>query len=253
MKAQESVTKIFPNLGYWLMLFVPLTFGGFYFTYFTKIQFNPPLIHVHFSLMAAWMVIAITQPLLIRNKKFLLHRSLGKLSYLLLPMVILSTWIVMKNGYLAQLAALDQDFQAGLSELSYEQGKIMIASFSALTFVYLFWLSAFYGLGVGFRKNASIHARFMIAAVLTFLGPTLDRTLYFWFGLETMGFGVPIEAVSFIIIDLILFYLLFLDVRNKKSTWPILTALALYISLQIFYLTLTQTPTWEKLISFLLT
>ncbi|MDO8966592.1 hypothetical protein [Algoriphagus sp.] len=250
MRTRENVFSLYPNLGYWLMGFIPLAIGGFYFSYFTQLQFSPRLIHVHFGFMALWMGIAISQPLLIRYKKLSIHRAVGRLSYLVVPIVILSTWLVMKQGYARQLADFESDFAQGIAPYAYAEGRIIIASYTAIGFVYLFWLVAFYALAVIFRKSPSIHARFMIAAALTFMGPTLDRILFFWFDLTTIGFGISGMVISFFLIDLILMILLVGDIRKNKNPWPFLIALGLYFPLQAFYLTLTETVGWEKFVNF---
>lgn len=252
MRTRENVFTLYPNLEYWLMLFVPLTVGGFYFTYFSQIQSSPQLIHFHFALMAIWMGLVIVQPFLIHHKKIRLHQTLGKLSYLLIPLLVLTTWMVMKQSYSNQLAAFENDLAQGVAPYSYEEGRIVIASYTAIAFVYLVWLTVFYGLAVFFRKQTSIHARFMIAAALTFLGPTLDRILFFWFDLTTVGFEIPVVAGSFLLIDLILVVLLIQDFRKNKSPLPFLLALSLYLLLQVFYLTSIHTAGWEQAVSFLL-
>lgn len=252
MRTRENVFTLYPNLGYWLLLFIPLTIAGFYFTYFTQLPAVPGLIHFHFAFMAAWIGMVIAQPFLIRYKKITLHRKLGRLSYLLVPLLIVSTWLVMRQSYANQLSAFASDLAEGVAPYSYEQGRRVIASYTAIAFVYLFWLTVFYGLAVGFRRATSIHARFMIAASLTLLGPTLDRILFFSFGLTTIGYGISVMAVSFFLIDLILLVLLIQDIRKNKSPLPFLVSLSIYLPIQLFYFTLTQTPGWERIVSFLL-
>lgn len=198
------------------------------------------------------MGLVIVQPFLIHHKKPRLHQTLGKLSYLLIPLLVLTTWMVMKQSYSNQLAAFENDLAQGVAPYSYEEGRIVIASYTAIAFVYLVWLTVFYGLAVFFRKQTSIHARFMIAAALTFLGPTLDRILFFWFDLTTVGFEIPVVAGSFLLIDLILVVLLIQDFRKNKSPLPFLLALSLYLLLQVFYLTSIHTAGWEQAVSFLL-
>ena len=252
MAESENAFKLYPNLGYWLMLFIPLTITGFYFTYFTQIQNSTSNIHFHFVLMVIWMGIVIVQPLLIRYKKISLHRTIGKISYFIVPLVILSAWMIMRKGYADQLAEFENDLAQGVATYTDEVGRIVIASSTGLAFVYVFWLAVFYGLAIGFQKQPSIHARFMIATALTFLGPTLDRTLFFWFDLATIGPAIPSEIISFILIDLILVIFLIQDIRKNKNPWPFLVALGLYIPVQIFYFTLTKTASWEQFVNFML-
>lgn len=252
MAMKENVYRLYPNLGYWLMLFIPLVFTGFYFTYFTKLDFSPTMIHAHFILMGIWMGMMIIQPLLIRYRQVRLHRNLGRLSYFLVPVLILVTYWVLKNGYATQITSLESDLAQGIAPYTEAEGRIVIAAYHALAFTYIFWLIVFYGLAIAFRKQSSIHARFMIAAALTFMGPTLDRTLFFWFGLETLGFGIPVETLAFVINDLIILILLLQDFRKGKKSWPLLISLGLYLTVQIGYFTLTKTPAWEQFVNFIL-
>lgn len=61
------------NLGYWFLLFIVLSFAGFYHTYFTKLlDIKTPIIHIHFLLMGLWISMLIVQPFLIKYKKLAL-------------------------------------------------------------------------------------------------------------------------------------------------------------------------------------
>lgn len=235
------------------MLFIPLTFSGFYFTYFSQLGLSlPSVMHMHFILMGLWMITVIAQALLIRSKKPQLHRKIGRLSYILVPLVVLSTWAMMRYSFAAQTEALTGDISLGIAGVTLEQGRIEIANFMSIAFVYLFWLVLFFGLAVGFRKNSSIHARFMIAAALTFIGPTLDRTLIFGFDLYNLGPGLPIEVVGFLLINLILLFLLIKDIKGGKSPIPYSFALGIFMLFQFLHLTITHNSVWETIVRTLL-
>jgi hypothetical protein len=253
MNTKENILSIYPNLGYWLMLFILAAFGGFYHSYFSVfLQPHPSFIHIHFIFMALWMGIIIAQPLLIRYRKLTLHRKVGRVSYLILPLVLLSSWLVMRYAYARDLAGLNESLATGMTDLTREEGLIGLASYSALGMVYFIWLATFYGLAIGFKKHASIHARYMIATALTFMGPTLDRMLFNILKIPSIPPGIPVEYISFALIDLILLFLLINDIRKNRNPVPLSISLGLYVSLQLFYATLTKTPTWEKLISIFL-
>ncbi|MDF2156756.1 hypothetical protein [Algoriphagus sp. CAU 1675] len=253
MAVKENAYKLYPNLGYWLLTFIPLTAAGFYVTYFSRLHLpQPSVLHLHFGLMAIWMGMVISQPLLIRNKKLQLHRKVGRMSYIILPLVLLSTWMIMKWSYEVEISSLQNELVQGTSSETLEEGRSRIASFISIAFIYVFWLGVFYGLAIWHRKNHSIHARFMIAASLTFLGPTVDRILIFLFGIYSIGPGLPSAVVAFILVDSILSYLLLRDIREKKKTCPYALALGLYIPVQLFHLFLTDSPIWERTVRFLL-
>ncbi|MEN2282942.1 hypothetical protein AAGF08_12440 [Algoriphagus sp. SE2] len=253
MQVKQSITSIFPSMGFWMMLFILGVFGGFYVTYFSKLTESlPSVTHIHFGLMSLWMIIAISQPLLIRYKKINLHQKVGKLSYLVIPLVIFTSFLMMRYSYQSQLSSLTENLILGNESMSIKEGLSLLASFQAIGFVYLIWLGTFYGLAIYFRKTPMIHARFMIAAVLTFMGPTLDRILYFVFDLAYILPGVPAEYASFLLIDLILLFLLMIDIRKGRSIWPITFALSFYILFQILYTTVQKTEPFSKLVNFLL-
>ncbi len=253
MNSKENILSIYPNLGYWMMLFVLTAFGGFYHSYLSVFfEPHPSFIHFHFIFMAIWLGIVIAQPLLIRSKKLALHRKFGRVSYLILPLVLLSSWQVMRYAYARDLAGLNESLATGMTDLTREEGLIGLASYSSLGVVYFIWLATFYGLAVGFKGHASIHARFMIAAALTFMGPTMDRILISIFNIPALLPGFPVEYVSFALIDLILILLLVQDIRKNRNPVPLYLALGLYVLVQLLYATLTKTPAWEKLISIFL-
>lgn len=253
MKAKEAISTIYPNLGYWLMLFVFAAFAGFYVTYFSKLfDAFPSIVHIHFAFMSTWMVLAITQPLIIKYKKFALHKKLGKVSYLLLPLVLITSFLMMRHSYQNQLDLLIANIGAGLESMTFEEGLILLGSYQAIGFVYLIWLATFYSLAIYNKKNPRIHARYMIATVLTFIGPTLDRILYYLFDIPFILPGIPAEYASFFLIDLLLSYLIIRDVRKGKNFTPFTYALGIYILFQVLYTLIPNTTPFSNFVNFLL-
>ena len=86
--------KAYRNLGYYFLLLIPLIFIGFYKTYFIQFpSFKENItswMHIHAMIATLWIIMLIVQPLLIRNKKFKQHRLVGKISYVVFPLLILS-------------------------------------------------------------------------------------------------------------------------------------------------------------------
>ncbi|MEO1437292.1 MAG: hypothetical protein AAFV80_17250, partial [Bacteroidota bacterium] len=86
--------KEYRNIGFIFLLFIPLTFLGFYKTYFVL---SPEFVgtvdgytHIHAFTASLWITLLIVQPLLTRSKNFSLHRTFGKVSYLVFFALILS-------------------------------------------------------------------------------------------------------------------------------------------------------------------
>jgi hypothetical protein len=86
--------KKYNNLGYILLLLIPLTFAGVSRTYIGQFpNFDEKIdtfIHLHAFVATIWILMLIAQPFLILKRKNSIHRAIGKLSYFLFPLLILS-------------------------------------------------------------------------------------------------------------------------------------------------------------------
>ena len=83
--------KPFHNSGFYFIILLFLAVIGFWQSYFSKLFDDiDSYIHFHAITMLLWVGMLITQSFLIRFKKRSLHRFIGKLSYGLLPVLIIS-------------------------------------------------------------------------------------------------------------------------------------------------------------------
>ena len=84
--------KHYKNIGYLILLLIPLTLFGFYKTYFIKFpDFDENIdfyIHLHAFIAFLWVLLLGMQPILIRNQHYNLHRRLGRITYYLFPLLI---------------------------------------------------------------------------------------------------------------------------------------------------------------------
>lgn len=195
--------KKYRYLGYFFLLFIPLVFFGFYKTYF--IQFpafknvKHDYIHIHFAIATVWVLLVIVQPFLIVNKKIAWHRKLGKLSYIIFPLLILS-FVPMVVTKLKSDTPKDAFFAIG-------DGTLLVL---------------FYCLAIYYRRKSTVHMRYMIAAALVLLGPTVGRILP-----NLLGFGdIATQNIQFAIIQSILIALVLFDMKNKRKYFPYLIAIA---------------------------
>ena len=202
--------KEYRNIGFIFLLFIPLTFLGFYKTYFVL---SPEFIgtidvftHIHAFIASLWMVLLIVQPLLIRFKNYKLHRIFGKISYVVFPALILSFIPQMIKEYGKNLIPLNAGFDILL-------------------------LILFYTLAIKNKKNIAFHMRYMIAIALIFIGPTLGRIIIILLDLQSLGaFHIPYLMVLFILLSLI-----FWDKKNNRNYKPYLVS---FISFTIYLLAL---------------
>ena len=236
------------NTGYWFLLLIPLVAIGFYPTYFAVfLEPASPIIHVHFTLMAVWIVILMVQPFLFKYKKLSVHRAVGKFTYVLVPVLLASAFLVIRFSYYRFLHSPQATEFSDRNELL--KGA---ASYQAIAFLYSGWLALLYSLAIVNRRKAPVHARYMVATTLTMLGPTVDRIIYSIFKAPELGGFVPIESIAFVIADSILAILLWKDYKSRKSTKALAISLAIFLSGQIIYFSVRNTTAWASFVSFLM-
>ncbi len=242
--------NVYYNLGYWFILLMALAFIGFYTSYLSVI-FQPtiPIIHIHFILLTLWMLMLIAQPFFIKYKKLSIHRKLGKISYVLVPLVLVSSFLMIRFSYYRDINQLHQDSVRGLNHFSNDQILQQAAEYKALPFIWFFWFILFYSLAVINRRKSAIHARFMLATALSLLGPIVDRIV---FKLENLGESIRLEAVAFLIADIVLSILLWKDYKHKRPTQTLRTALVIYIIGQVLYFTVPGTDAWQYFVTFVM-
>jgi hypothetical protein len=204
--------KSYRYLGYFFLLLIPLTIAGFFKTYIVQFpNFKESItsfIHLHAIIASLWIGILIVQPFLIVNKKFALHRKVGKMSYIVFPLLILS--------FVPQIVRTANS----------DNPKNLFFSLADSTLLILF-----YSLAVYYKKISSKHMRYMIATTLVFLGPTVGRigpVLLGWSELFT-------QNIQYLIVYLILAALLFYDRVNGKKYQPYVIVICFFIIHQIGY------------------
>jgi len=240
---QKSI-NIYYNLGYWFLLLIVLVFTGFYHTYFSVIfQPTPSIIHIHFTLMALWIIMLIAQPFLIKFKKVAIHRLLGKISYVLVPLIFISIFLMVRYSYYTIIHSSSENEAILLQQA---------ASHQAIALVDFAWFILFYFLAIYNKKKARILARYMLATALTLLGPTLDRTTFFVFKITKLPGGIPNYYLTFFIIDALLVLLLIKDHKRKQSAKTLWIILLIYLTGQVFYSVAPGCDWWTGFVAFIM-
>lgn len=243
----QKIYNLYHNLGYWFLLFIVLVVGGFYSSYFSILRSHrQPIIHIHFVLMMLWIAMLITQPFLIKFKKLSVHRLLGRISYWLVPLVLLSAFLMIRLSYHQFILKTNQQLEQGLNKFTPPEILQQAADVQAIAFFYFTWFIIFYLLAIINRRRSPVHARYMLATALTLLGPTVDRIMFFVFGLQLLPGGISVMWVSFILIDIILALLLYQDYKNKRPIKTLLTCLLIYIPGQVLHFAVMGQPWWRE-------
>jgi hypothetical protein len=244
--------NFYPNLGYWFLFYIVLVFAGFYYTYFSVLfKARPIIIHVHFVLMSLWIAMLIAQPFLIKYKKLPLHRLLGRLSYLLVPLVLLSAFLVIRLEYYTRINDFHTQIANGLSHISESEILKQTCNNPNGLFFFLFF-AIFYVLGIINRHKSSVHARYMLATALTLLAPTFDRIVEIDFGIRTIAGFIPAFVLTFLLIDIILIILIRRDYKIGKPIKTLTACLIIYAVGEILYYVIPNFDWWGHFYEFIM-
>ena len=152
---------MFRNASFYLIALLGLIIAGFWPSYFSVPPADLRLsLHVHGISMLLWLSLLIAQPWLIRTRRNDLHRSLGKVSFVLLPILAITGTVIVFEDYARNYA---EPFSADAL------GVFFVG----------FWLVAmmvgFYGFAIYHRKNVQLHARCMLATAMALVVPGAFR------------------------------------------------------------------------------
>jgi len=214
----------YKNLGYFFLILLGLVFLGFFKTYFGLFPgFNPettPVVHFHFFVQFLWVGVLITQPMLIRYEKFKTHRLIGKLTYVLVPLIVVSIILMWQKGITDPATE-----NSPANYLSYLLKNHFHSSCDMLLLI------TFYSLAIFNRQTTQVHMRYMIAIALLYIDPTLSRLLNYWFNVSEPNS----DLITLLFADLILLGLIFYDIKNSRSYKPYTFALLLFLIYHISY------------------
>ena len=201
----------FDNSGLYFLGLFALALVGFWPSSFAKFfdgtgDFSS-YFHFHAFFAILWIFMLIVQPILIRLKKFALHKKIGKLSYILVPLVFISIILLAHSTLRGPKENLGLELWVPFKDL--------------LIF------AVGYGIAIKYRKTMAIHARGMIVAGIVLIEPAFVRLVLFVFfpdsGFDPTGYLVSISLVYLVLIGLII-----AERKQKVGRWVFPLALGLY-------------------------
>lgn len=248
--AAKAIDRVlFPNTTFFLLLLLPFVFFGFRPGYWVKLPGNfDTIIHVHTSLMMAWVLMGIVQPYLILKKKVKWHRVVGKVSYMLMPLLLVSGYFLLKHRYYRMLDRINGDVAAGKVQFTTEQVYSTAAHTLRLGLVYFILLAVLYTIAVVNRKRFLHHATYMFAAILTVLGPAVDRIIaqvYKYYGMK-MDFWGAYATLFFTL--LVLGALAIYHKRKGQSPVPALVSFGSYAAAFFVLEYFAKTKAWQAMV-----
>ena len=207
--------KDYKYFGYFFLSFIVFVALGFYYPYFSLFPGFASVtrvVHIHAAALLLWVVILIAQPLLITNQKFRAHRFIGKLTYFLMPIIIISSVGVLRQQY-------EESIAQKISPLvSFET---LYTSATELLCIMIFYSLAIYNIR---RGNTASHMRYMISLALVFIPPSFGRTLGYWLYMKQ----IYTYNISIVLCILILIILIVYDWRKNLNFRPYLIALSIF-------------------------
>ena len=185
---------------------------GFLPTFFMRLSEVDVAHLIHGWTMTLWIVLVLTQALLIRTRRHRAHRVLGWTSLALFAAMLLTSW---------QMIAL---MLSGKTHLPFEAAKFF--GYSDIVDTPLLLLA--FGGAILWRKDRHLHSRLMAVTVLTSIVPALARAfnILIWRSFEGLYHAMHL---TYLLILLALGASILIDRRGGALRWPLPLAFAWFV------------------------
>lgn len=219
----------FDKVGYYAMGLIVLVLLGFWPTYFSKYfdgtaNFNF-YFHFHFALASLWIILLISQPMLIRKKKFAIHKKIGRLSFVILPLFFVS--VILLKHY-----RIGGEVKEGLGASLWLQLKDLVI------------IGIMFTIAIMNRHKMQIHARAMIATGIVFIEPTLGRFIILSVLPQPdfmLGLALTVAIMYSLIISLII-----IERKQNSGRWVFPLLLGLFIVFHYLIFFQVSFPIWDS-------
>ena len=218
---------MFRSSSYWFAGLFGAALIAFWPMYLSKLPHGADrYTHLHAIVMTVWVALLIVQPLLIRSRQRRLHRALGSLSYVLVPVIIAASLA------LTHFRARAMDEAAFLAE-----GRFVYLPLAAAALFALAWV-----LAIAYRSTPALHARYMICTGLTLIDPVVARIAFFHF--PPLANPLHYQALGYGLTDLVLLVLIARErgERQGRAAFPLM--LAVFATVHVLWFTAAQGPGW---------
>jgi hypothetical protein len=199
-------TRVASPLDRWFFPLIALTAvasvaAGFAPTYYLGHWFRaPPLtttVHVHAAAFTAWLVLLLSQTLLIRARKLRWHRTMGKAAVAVVAVMVVTGYLVIVGKPRPTAATRAFIFTPMLS----------LALFPAM-----------FAAAIHFRRDPATHKRLMILATIMIARAGFSRLMHM-VGLETTNYRSDAGTYLFLLVPLLAFDLARLGTLHPATMW----------------------------------
>ena len=216
----------FDSSGYYFIGLFALALLGFWPSYFSKFFSGKAgfsfYFHFHAIMMGLWIGALVVQPILIRKKKLTWHRFIGKLTYLLMPLLFIAVMLLAHSRH-----PLDQE-------------NLDTALF--VPFKDLLILGTMYIIAIWYRHDVHVHARAMVATGIVFIEPALVRFIGYIF--TSNGMAAYLATIA--ILYLLLIGLMIKERKQKRGRWVFPLTLGMYIVVHAILISGVHIGIWQS-------
>ena len=219
---------------YWVGFVVLVTIAGFWPSYFLLFATPIPLaFHVHAFTSMTWLLFLIAQSLTIHNRQAAWHRTMGRASFVLFPLLILG-FVAIINLSASRYAAEENPF---IMQLGPSFGIGMTTAI--LAYLFLFYQA------LRHRRNVRLHAGYMLATPAILFESPFSRAIGLYFPwLDFLDSEGPRNVLDVIVISdgLVFLFALALYLRDRKHGAPWLAVMGFVAAQMILMWTAEYIP-----------
>lgn len=216
------------NVVFFFVAFLLAALFGFWPTYTARIEAGATWqVHAHGALMLSWCLLLIAQAWLIRDRRGPLHRRLGKVSFVLAPLIVISAFVVEHESLVRAAGKYD------LETLFF--AWLILALLSVFVLAYV--------LAMIHRRTMALHMRYKICTPLTMIDPVFARIFD-----VRLGIVYPTgQIMTFAMIDAILLWLCYLDRNTPYRVFHRILAAFLVVQIPTFFV--YKTAWWPGVVA----
>lgn len=182
--------------------------------------------HFHALTATLWMLLLISQPILVRGGRMRLHRTLGKVAWVLGPVFIVAALLLAHS----RIVGIDGERYA-------IQTYVLWLQISLTSVFALCW-----ALAMTWRRQMAVHARFMVGTALTLIDPIVIRSLNWIDNAPAFNY----QWLTFGLTDLVLIALIAIERKAPTGRWVFPFLLVVFVLSQIPALFgWTRQPWWQ--------
>ena len=223
--------KIFyDNVYLYLAIGLIIVLWGFFQSYFNKLNQTALPYHVHGISIIFWLFLLIIQPIFYKLGKLKIHRYLGWISILVIPVIIV--------GGIDMIKLMIQRQERYPPDIVYNLA--FIDTCTLLGFAIIYFLAILY------RKNLKLHARFMVCTIFGLLIPALTRI---FFSLKIVNNFNEALTYSYLLTEFVLLIIICQEKEFKQIQFTYLPFLLFLIGQHILMYYANQWNWWVSIIN----